>query len=94
MVRTGTRSALDVLEEIAEIVTRRSGSPLVLGTIPLNGLANSKVSIRADNEAARSVLAQTLAATGARLSWAVYASAEEPATFVLNIHGVSPPEAR
>ena len=62
--------------------------PLVLGTIPWNGLERSKVNIRSDNEAARSVLTRTLAATGARLSWAVYASAHEPATFVLNIHGV------
>lgn len=86
--QTGNRSALDVVQEIAETVTRNSGMPLVLGTIPWNGLERSKVSIRSDNEAARSVLTRTLAATGARLSWAVYASAQEPATFVLNIHGV------
>ena len=86
--RADRRPALEVLEETTAAVTRASSVPVMLGTVPLTLFANSVVTIRANNEPARSVLLRILAATETRLSWALYYSPDQPPSYFLNIHVV------
>jgi hypothetical protein len=89
--RQGT--AREVLTEIAAALTNRTGAAVFLGTIPMGRSMLQVVSISAEKEPARSVLLRTLAATGARLSWALYYGPESsPPRYVLNVHGVPRPE--
>jgi hypothetical protein len=77
-----------VLNEITATLRRTAGLSVDLGTIPTNALARATISVHATDEPARAVLARTLAATGARLSWALYYGPDTPSYYVLNIHGV------
>lgn len=84
-----------VLTEIANTLAERSGMAVFLGTVPMGFSMLTNVTISAENETARSVLVRTLAASGARLSWALYYGPQSsPPRYVLNIHGVPNPQGR
>jgi hypothetical protein len=86
---------LHVLTAIATTLAERRGVAVFLGTIPQGRSMGVPVTIVAENEPARSVLVRTLAATGARLSWALYYGPQSsPPRYVLNIHGVPEPQGR
>ena len=84
--------ALKVITEVARILTQQTGAAVFVGTVPRGRSMQAVVTISAKNEPARSVLARTLAASGARLSWALYYGPQSsPPRYVLNIHGVPLP---
>jgi hypothetical protein len=61
--------ALDVIEEICQQVSLRGRTPLDVGTVPTNLLANTPVSVNAKNTNARDVLESISEQVGAPLSW-------------------------
>jgi hypothetical protein len=81
------RSALEMLQAFVEALTQASGSHVSLGTVPLNLLAQTRVSGGANDERAGTILMRTLAATGATLSWRLFYGPEEARPgYALNVH--------
>jgi hypothetical protein len=68
-VAAKSRSAMDLLAEICRAVSRVSGQPVGIGTVPTNALLGQRVEIGARNEPARNVLEKLIVASGMTLSW-------------------------
>jgi hypothetical protein len=66
------RTAMATLEAICEAVSAATGQKIEPGIVPFNAMRQKKVSIGADNETARSVLKKLIAATGMKMSWALF----------------------
>jgi len=87
------RSAMDLLGEICQAVSAVSGQPVVIGTVPTNGLYTRQTAIGADNEPARQVLEKLIAATGMPLSWRLlYGPGSKD--YVLNMAVIQRPTAQ
>ena len=63
------RSAMELLGEICQAVSRISGQPVGIGTVPTNALLQQKIEIGANNEPARQVLEKLIVANRLSLSW-------------------------
>jgi len=63
------RSAMDLLNEICQAVSRVSGQPVGIGTVPTNAMYQQKIEIGANNEPARQVLEKLILASRLSLSW-------------------------
>jgi hypothetical protein len=81
--------ALDVIEQICQQVSLRGRLPLGVGIVPLNLLANSLVSVDANNATARDVLENISQQIGITLSWDLRCDPRE-GECALNMH--VPPE--
>lgn len=87
------RSAMALLEEISEAVSRASGQPVGIGIIPINAFRQQQTEIGANNEPAREVLEKLLATLGMPLSWRLF---YDPGTqdYALNIAVVEQPTTK
>jgi hypothetical protein len=63
------RSAMELLGEICQAVSRVSGQPVGIGTVPNNALLQQTIEIGANNEPAREVLEKLIMANRLTLSW-------------------------
>jgi hypothetical protein len=91
-IPSGKRTALEMMQQIRDVLTRTTGLGVSLGTVPVNLLTQVLIDDGADQEDARSVLTRTLAATGARLSWQLFYDPTGSGLYVLNLHGVNDPK--
>jgi hypothetical protein len=65
------RSAMELLGEICQAVSRVSGQPVGIGTVPTNALFQQTIEIGANNEPARQVLEKLIVANRLSLSWSL-----------------------
>ena len=81
------RDALQVMEEIAQRVSRVRGETVALGTVPINRLAQHRVARDRLNGSARDLLVGLFREMGQRSSWQLL---NDPASrdYFLNIHDV------
>ncbi len=67
-----TRSGLEMLREICEALSKKTGETVVLGAISLNAFSRIQVTNGADNVPAREVLSILLGASAAKMSWQLF----------------------
>lgn len=79
------RSALQAIEAVLTSVGMATNRRIGIGTVPLNLLRGAYMEESATADLARDVIARTLQATGARVSWQLYYTADLK-KYVLNIH--------
>jgi len=65
-------------------LSAKTGIKVLLGIAPLNLMAQTQVSVGGENVSARSLLSQTLHATGRPLEWKLLYDAGEP-SYMLNL---------
>jgi hypothetical protein len=70
------------LEAILTAVSAKAGTKVGLSSGPLNLMAQTQVSVGGENVSARSLLLQTLGATGRRLQWTLLYDPDEPQYFL------------
>lgn len=86
----GERTLLSVVQEIARQVSEASGVPVEGGTMAMNLLIQTRISIGAGKEDARAVLVRALGMTGRPLSWHLLCGLDGTRSCALNIYLVSP----
>jgi hypothetical protein len=82
------RDGHQALSLLTATISSSVQSKVVVGTIPINLLAQSHIEFGASNESARSVLMKMWKATGRSLSWRLF---YDPSLqhYVINIHPVN-----
>ena len=83
------RPVTKMLDQIGAALGSATGHRVLVGTIPINLLTPARMEGGATNEVARVVLARTLRATGADLSWRLL-YAPSYGYYVLNLSRVQP----
>jgi hypothetical protein len=79
------RSAADLIEEICRNLSRLTGTEVVVGTVPINLLKGTKISLGASNQTARSALEKLVIEMRVPLSWRLLYDPELK-WYVLNIY--------
>jgi len=82
-------TALDLLREIVNAVSRPGGARVVVGTVPLNAMIQTRVRSGAAGENARAVLSRTLEAIDPKLSWSLLCTPGSVPECPLNIYSVA-----
>jgi hypothetical protein len=68
-IKTGTRGAVDALQELADALTKTTGIKVVVGAVPWNLLVPARVSTKAERILARSLLTDIADSANVPLMW-------------------------
>jgi hypothetical protein len=79
---------LEMISRLAHAITTSSGRTVTPGTMPMSGLARTRVTVGSQNERARDVLWRALQSISPRLSWQLLCAVGERGECALNIHPV------